>query len=90
MLFTTIPYDPGWRAYINGIETEPIRVIDGTFLAILLPNEEGDFDITLDFECPGLRIGIIISICGIIALLSVIFEKQLKVLKTKKVANSEN
>lgn len=77
MLFTTIPYDPGWKAYINGIETEPIRVIDGTFMAILLP-AEGDYNVTLDFECPGLKIGIIVSVCGILALLSIIFEKKLK------------
>ena len=82
LLFTTIPYDPGWKAYINGIETDPVRVIDGTFIGILLPSE-GTFDITLDFECPGLKIGSIISICGIIAFLSVAFEKKIKAIKLK-------
>jgi len=77
VLFTTIPFDPGWKAYINGVETEPIRVIDGAFLAVILPGE-GDYTVTLDFECPGLKIGIIVSICGLFALLSVIFEKKLK------------
>lgn len=77
ILFTTIPYDPGWKAYINGIETEPIRVIDGAFMAIILPGE-GDYNVSFDFECPGLKIGIIVSVCGILALLSVIFEKRLK------------
>lgn len=83
VLFTTIPYDPGWKAFINGTEVEPIRVIDGTFMAILLPNE-GDYDIVFDFECPGLKIGIIVSVCGILALLSVIFEKKLKNNKNNK------
>ena len=77
LLFTTIPYDPGWKAYINGQEVEPIRVIDGAFMAIMLPSE-GDYQISFDFECPGLKIGEIISICGIFAFLSVIFEKKLK------------
>lgn len=81
MLFTTIPYDPGWRAFINGQEVEPIRVIDGTFMAVLLP-KEGDYNIVFDFECPGLKIGVIVSICGIFALLSVIFERKLR--KNKK------
>ena len=77
VLFTTIPYDPGWKAYINGVETEPIRVIDGAFMAVILPGA-GEYTVTLDFECPGLKIGIIVSVCGIFALLSVIFEKKLK------------
>lgn len=82
LLLTTIPYDPGWRVFINGIETETVRVIDGTFIAVYLPGE-GDYNVVLDFECPGLRIGVIVSVCGILALLSVIFEKQLKMSNKK-------
>ena len=77
VLFTTIPYDPGWKAYINGQEVEPIRVIDGAFMAIMLPSE-GDYQITFNYECPGLTIGVIISLCGVFAFLSVIFEKKLR------------
>ena len=77
MLFTSIPYDPGWTVSINGIQTEAVRVIDGAFMAVLLP-AEGDYNITFKFECPGLKIGIIVSLCGLFALLSVIFEKKLK------------
>ena len=77
LLFTSIPYDPAWRAYINGMETETVRVIDGAFMGIYLPNE-GDFDIEFAFETPGLKIGRIVSLCGLLALLSVIFEKKLK------------
>lgn len=84
LLFTTIPYDPGWKAYINGVEVEINRVIDGAFMGIWLPSE-GDYEVTFDYECPGLKIGIIVSICGLFAFLSVVFEKYLKKKETKQI-----
>ncbi len=82
LLVTTIPYDPGWNVFINDVEVEPIRVLDGAFLAFWIPNT-GDYNIVLDFECPGLKIGIIISIGGLLGLLSVVFENKLKIKKVK-------
>lgn len=76
-LFTTIPYDPGWSVSINGTDTEPIRLIDGVFMGVLFP-KDGDFVVVFDYECPGLKIGIILSLCGVLATLSVAFEKKLK------------
>lgn len=84
LLFTSIPYDPGWSCKVNGVETEVIRVIDGAFMAVYLPKGE-ECKVEFDYEVPGLKIGCIVSLLGILAFLSVIFEKQLKGLgKSKK------
>ncbi len=77
LLFTSIPYDPGWTCKVNGTDTEVIRVIDGAFMAVYLP-KGGECSVEFDYECPGLKIGIMVSLLGILALLSVMFEKQLK------------
>lgn len=60
-LFTTIPYDEGWHAYVDGEEVDVEETGDG-FLA-LWP-EEGQHDITLKFIPDGFVPGVIISIIG--------------------------
>ena len=77
ILFTTIPYDPGWSVKVNGVESDIVTVLDGAFVGVLLP-EEGEYTIELEYEVPGLRIGIMTSLLGVLAFLSVVFEKKLK------------
>ena len=60
-LFTTIPYDEGWHAYVDGEEVDVEETGDG-FLA-LWP-KEGQHDITLKFIPDGFVPGVIISIIG--------------------------
>ncbi|SDI90679.1 Uncharacterized membrane protein YfhO [Lachnospiraceae bacterium G41] len=80
VLFTSIPYDPGWHAYIDGKEVETVRLFEGAFLGIMFPTE-GDYNVSFKYEVPGLFIGKIVSLLGVVALLSVIFEKKFKVKK---------
>lgn len=77
LMFTSIPYDPGWHIYIDGEETETVRLVNGAFLGVFLPNA-GEHEIELKYEVPGLKIGAIVSACGILAFLAVAFEKKLK------------
>lgn len=77
LLFTSIPYDPGWHVKINGEETQITTVFDGAFMGVLLPGE-GDYNVEFEYEVPGLKIGVITSLLGILALLSIAFEKKLK------------
>ncbi len=77
LLFFSIPYDPGWKAYANGTEVETVRLIDGNFLGLFVPVKD-ECEITLKYECPGLKIGILVSICGLLALASVVFENRIK------------
>ena len=77
LLFLSLPYDPGWSVKINGSEGEIVRVIDGAFMGVFLPGA-GEYNIEFDYECPGLKYGLIVSLCGLLAFLSIVFEKQIK------------
>ena len=87
LLFTSIPYDPGWKCKVNGVETEVIRVMDGAFMAVYLPKGKNN-EVIFDYECPGLKIGILVSLLGVLAFLSVVFEKQLKGIGKNKKAEA--
>ena len=60
-LFTTIPYDEGWRAYVDGEEVDVEETGDG-FLAIW--PDAGQHEIVLRFVPQGFKLGLLISICG--------------------------
>ncbi|MBN1624664.1 MAG: YfhO family protein, partial [Clostridia bacterium] len=46
LLFTTIPYDKGWRIEVNGKRTEGLKVLDSL---LGIPIETGDNKISLRF-----------------------------------------
>ncbi len=85
LLFTSIPYDPGWSVFVNGVESEITTVLDGAFVGVLLPSE-GDYSIEFKYEVPGLKIGSTTSLLGILLIFAVAFEKKLKK-KDKKEVN---
>ena len=87
-MLLTIPYDPGWIAEIDGKDTEIVRLIDGAFMGLIFPSD-GEHTVELKYECPGLKIGLIVSLLGIIALLAVGFEKQIKSFNKKAKKNEE-
>ena len=70
LLFTSIPYDEGWKAYVDGIEVKPCAVVGNAFLALEL--EPGEHDLEFSYVAPGVKEGIAISVVslGIFALLS--------------------
>ena len=74
LLFTSIPYDPCWHAYVDGEEKKVITVIDGAFCALQLEN--GNHEVVWEYEVPWFRIGWILSILGaVIMILAVVKEK---------------
>lgn len=62
-LMFSIPYDKGWKAYINGKQAD-LKVAQLAFLGLEL--EPGNYKIELKFFPPGLKAGIILFIFGII------------------------
>lgn len=66
IVFTSIPYDEGWKVKIDEIYTESIS-IDNGLLAFEIP--EGEHSIEIKFEPKGLKIGLIISISSVILFL---------------------
>lgn len=54
LLYLSIPFENGWKAFDNGKETEILAANDD-FSSLLL--EKGKHNILLSYETPGLRIG---------------------------------
>lgn len=66
ILMMTIPYEDGWRAYVDGKEVEIHRVNYG-FSGIYL--EKGTHSIRMEYHCPGFAPGVICSICCLVLLI---------------------
>ena len=69
LVFFSIPYDKGFKAYVDGVETKVERIIPG-FMAVDVP--EGEHIIRLYWRPYGFALGIGISI-GSIAVMVMIF-----------------
>ncbi len=61
MVFFSVPYEKGWTAQVNGKDAVVERVNVG-FMAVRC--EAGENTITFTYETPGLRVGIIVMLCG--------------------------
>lgn len=68
MLFFSIPYSSGWKAYIDGEESELYKANIG-FMAVLV--EEGKHNIELRYETPGFKAGLACSVVAMIMLIMV-------------------
>ncbi len=66
ILFLSIPYTSGWKAYVDGKKAKLLRA-DTMFSALSL--EAGHHDIKLVYHTPGLLAGVILSIIGLILLI---------------------
>ncbi len=58
-LLFTIPYSKGWSAYVDGEKQELLQA-NTMYMALYL--EEGEHDIVLTYETPGLKYGVMISV----------------------------
>ena len=65
-LLLTIPADNGWTITVNGKERETHLFAD-TLMSI--PLEEGDNHVELTYEVPGLKLGAVITLAGILLLI---------------------
>ena len=66
LLFFSVPFDKGWSAQVNG---KPVQIenVSGGFMAI--PCETGQNQIVFSYTLPGLKIGICLTLAGVIALI---------------------
>lgn len=63
VFMTSIPYDEGWSMYVDGKRVNTLMLMDG-FLGAELT--QGDYDIKLVYQCPGLARGLAVSLFGIL------------------------
>ncbi len=68
LFYTSVPYEPGWKAYVDGEEvalaegydplSEDVKLTDAV---ISFPLTAGEHTIELRYEAPGLKVGAMIS-----------------------------
>lgn len=64
LLATTIPYDDSWAVMVDGVKTQPVKVMGG-FLGLHL--DAGHHDIVFNFFPEGFTLGATISVIAFIA-----------------------
>lgn len=74
-LFTSIPYEEGWRVYIDGIERTVRSTADNTLICVEIP--EGRHTVELKFFPAGLKTGLILSAGGIMMLVIMVLAAKL-------------
>lgn len=71
LLFFSVPYEEGWKAYVNGEEVE-IEKVNISFMAVKVKGHEKS-EIRFEYSTPGLTVGLIITIvCGFIFVLYIV------------------
>jgi len=65
LLYTSIPYEEGWSATVNGVPT-PIVTIDGCMAAVAV--DAGTSSITFSYRNEGLFIGLSVSVASLLIL----------------------
>ncbi len=70
VLFTSFPYEEGWKAYVDGKEQEIVPLLEGGFIGLRL--ETGEHEVELQFTAPYSQQGKWMSLCGLILLMILI------------------
>lgn len=68
-LFFSIPYSEGWTLYVDGLET---KLQKANLMYMAAEITAGNHEIQLNYEVPGLRLGMIISVIGVTAFAAII------------------
>lgn len=74
-LFTSIPIEEGWTAYIDGKETEVLSTADNTLMCLRVP--EGRHTIELKFFPAGLKSGLLVTGSGILLIVIMVLAEKL-------------
>ncbi len=76
LVFFSVPYDTGWSATVDGVETEIIKA-DYGLMAVAVP--AGTHDISFTYLPAYLKPAIFVSICaGFLMILMFIFSRNTK------------
>ena len=95
--YTSIPYEPGWRAWVDGTEVPLAEGYDPTSdevktsdAVISFPLSKGSHEIVLEYETPGLKLGAAVSgVCLLLFLALVILLRKRPVLLPDKDSRRE-
>ncbi len=67
LLFTTIPYEKNWEAYVDGERAETVSVLGEAFLAIRVP--EGRHEVVIQYQNRLILPAVGLAVCGILVCL---------------------
>lgn len=76
LVFTTIPYDKGWRVTVDGVETETVEVLNSL---IAFEASDGDHTVTIEYRPDAVKYGLILTCCGILAFIPLAVTNVLKI-----------
>lgn len=80
-LFTTIPFEEGWTATIDGNPAQILNSANRTFMCLHVPS--GSHTIELKFKPAGMKTGLILTACGFFVL-ALMFAMKIVVNRIKK------
>ena len=63
LVFTTIPVEKGWKAYVDGVETELVTTVNSLYA---VPVTAGEHTVELKFTTASYPMAVIITVVGII------------------------
>lgn len=83
ILCMSIPYSKGWRANVDGEQTEILR---GNYMFMAIPLSAGYHQIELNYCTPGLKVGVFVSAISFVILLGLLFKerKQKKIIEQSR------
>ena len=82
LMFTSIPYDPGWKVFVDGKQVSCTALFDKGFIGVEL--KQGVHRVRFEYFPKGLKLGAVISVTGLVLLaILTIFEKN-RVLDRRK------
>ncbi len=82
-LFTSIPFEEGWTAAIDGVPAEICSGVNETLLCLNVP--KGEHTIELNYFPAGLRTGVMLTVAGVVMLtVMVVVKSKLKNRKSVK------
>ncbi|MBF0746554.1 YfhO family protein [Gemella sp. 19428wG2_WT2a] len=74
LMFTTIPYNPGWKVKVDGKEVETSKILNSM---LAFPITSGEHEIEIEFTPQGWYLGMGVSLVAVSALIALyIFERR--------------
>lgn len=62
-ILLSVPYDDGWEARVNG---EKVEISEGANALSVIPVKKGANEIELQYKVPGVKVGLLLSVAGIL------------------------
>ena len=78
-MYTSIPYEEGWTAYVDGQQVEITPIANNALVSIDL--KAGEHTVTFKYSPKGFTVGLILCILGIIAFVAVILFERFYMIK---------